>query len=380
MSNTGVLDGNNVNQLHTAPNQAHGPQPGSSKRALEEAALSLEESPAAKRRRPQPDLSTLLPPPSNCEIQLRFQLCRFQGVYRVVRVPFTFTFAHLYRLILLLFGWSGYHGHQAEVLTHVEKYASPGRKGEVKKHRYWKVPPRPARGEEGWVEWYQDYSRHEREPALRVAPKGRKSLGWDFEPHFDEDYEPMSRWERLWKELQVPWKKDDEVTLGDIWAPKSRDNFTNGECSNEEIAIHLEYDLSSSWDVHVTIEADKDGHYMWKVNPPTNRPVITVATGGAPVEDARSDRGELDGKKKKVSNMLFLPDIFERFLKGEVGSEARKTEHAVYDMEEERARQQAAAEERERQRRERQQNQTNGPGDDGEEHHSDGDSYSDEEY
>ena len=66
----------------------------------------------------------LLPQPSDTVIQLRFQLSRFKGVYRVVQLPLSFTFAHLYRLNLLLFGWSGYHLHEFEVLTNVELYSS----------------------------------------------------------------------------------------------------------------------------------------------------------------------------------------------------------------------------------------------------------------
>ena len=62
--------------------------------------------------------------------------------------------------------------------------------------------------------------------------------------------------------------------------------------------------------------------------------------------------------------MLFLPDIFERYLNGEVGSVARRTEHAVFNVEEERARRQAAAEEKERRRQERQQRQHDASEDD----------------
>ena len=74
---------------------------------------------------------------------------------------------------------------------------------------------------------------------------------------------------------------------------------------------------------------------------------------------------EIEPKKKKVSDMIFLPDTFERFLKGEVGSVARKTEHTVYNVEEE----------RERQRQQSLENSA-GEGDD----YSDEESFSDEEY
>ena len=58
--------------------------------------------------------------------------------------------------------------------------------------------------------------------------------------------------------------------------------------------------------------------------------------------------------------MLFLRDIFERYLNGEVGSVARKKELAVFNVEQERARREAAAQERETQRQERQQRQADG--------------------
>ena len=83
---------------------------------------------------------------------------------------------------------------------------------------------------------------------------------------------------------------------------------------------------------------------------------------------------EIEPKKKKVSDMIFLPDIFERFLKGEVGSVARKTEHAVYNIEEERARRQVATEERERQHQQRSENSEDG------DDYSDEEGFSDEEY
>ena len=40
------------------------------------------------------------------------------------------------------------------------------------------------------------------------------------------------------------------------------------------------FGLAASWEVHVTVETDKDGGYMWEMNPPRDKPVVTVAKGG----------------------------------------------------------------------------------------------------
>ena len=45
-----------------------------------------------------------------------------------------------------------------------------------------------------------------------------------------------------------------------------------------------------------------------------------------------------------------MTDTFEKFLKGEIGSVARKTEHAIYKVEEEQARLQALAQQKEQRR------------------------------
>ena len=258
MSSTStVLNNNDINLQHLHPNQRNNVLQGTSKRTLEDAgqASGSVDPPAPKRPRPlyeftptpepEPDPSLTMPPPSQANIQLRFQLSRFKGVYRTVRVPLSFTFAHLYRLILLLFGWSGYHSHQAEVLTNVIKYASPGRTGEVKKHRYWKTPPEPNCREERdeWRDWYFKYGMFYREPAMRVVKTVRYDQ-WEIGPRReDEPVNPNNPLEALWDELVVPKKRDEDVRLADLWAPKNRDNMTGGECENTEIAIKFEYDL-----------------------------------------------------------------------------------------------------------------------------------------
>ena len=64
-------------------------------------------------------------------ISLSFQLAHFNGVYRVVRVPRNYTFAHLHMLVQFLFGWSGGHSHRAEVWSHVALYAKTNKPGEI---------------------------------------------------------------------------------------------------------------------------------------------------------------------------------------------------------------------------------------------------------
>ena len=311
-----ILSDNDTNVPQPPPNQSNSTQQGSSKRPFEDAGQALGSAgPASKRPRPlyeltptpepEPDTSWTMPPPSKHIIQLRFQLFRFKGVYRTVRIPLSFTFAHLYRLILLLFGWSGYHSHQAEVLTNVITYASPGRTGEVKKHHYWKTPPEPNYKEERdeWRDWFFKYGMFYREPAMRVVRTVRYDP-WEVGPRGeDEPVNPNNPVGALWDSLVVPKKRDEDVRLGDLWAPRNRDNMTGGECRNTEIAIKFEYDLGgepvsptlisarrsvdrrpvgfvASWEVHVTVETNKDGAYMWETNLPTSNPVVTMAKGG----------------------------------------------------------------------------------------------------
>lgn len=39
----------------------------------------------------------VLPPPTGSYVRLRFQMAKLKGVYRVVNVPLTFTFANLHK-------------------------------------------------------------------------------------------------------------------------------------------------------------------------------------------------------------------------------------------------------------------------------------------
>ncbi|KAI0349465.1 hypothetical protein OH77DRAFT_1525620 [Trametes cingulata] len=277
--------------------------------------------------------SLAMPAPCDTYIQLRFQLCRFKGVYRVARLPLSFTFAHLYKYILLLFGWSGMHAHQAEVLTHVELYSHAYRPGEIKKHRSFRIPEEPDMYDEPdeWREWILCYAPARRDPAMRVSPRGKSYedawMGKD-PLNMDDPYD------RVWAEIQVPCKKDGDVTLGDVWSLKRRHNISKGQCSNREIAIKFEYDLGASWEVHITVDPDKKGEYLWRIERLRNYPILMTAKGAPPSEDARSYRKDIEPKQKTVPDLLFTHDVFERYLKGEIRSVVRNKELAVFKADE----------------------------------------------
>lgn len=186
----------------------------------------------------------VMPEPSDTYIELRFQLARFKGVYRVARLPLSFTFTHLYKYILLIFGWSGMHLHQAQVLTHVELYSETYRPGEIKKHRSIRIPEEPDRYDdlEAWQHWLWFYSKNSHDPMMRVSPRG-KSYDDDSWLLGNEPWNLDDPWERVMAEIQVPCKKDHEVTLGDVWSRSRAHNISKGECRNQEIGIKFEYDI-----------------------------------------------------------------------------------------------------------------------------------------
>ncbi|KAI0632162.1 hypothetical protein C8Q77DRAFT_905523 [Trametes polyzona] len=254
-----------------------------------------------------------LPEPSDTYIQLRFQLCRFKGVYRIARLPLSFTFAHLYRYLLFLFGRSGMHLHQFEVHSHVELYSDTYRPGEIKAHRTFRFPPEPDRNEDprAWQAWSMLERKGMEDPVLRVGTGQR----YDFDnemmkgkglPPLDMD----SPFDRLWAQVQVPYRRDEEVTLGGIWNADREQNISGGVCCNSNLAIKFEYDLGDSWGVDITVDRDKEGHYRWRTDAPRNWPELIIAKGAPPLEDARNYSKDIDGKRKLVSNLLFMQDSF----------------------------------------------------------------------
>ncbi|KAL6302792.1 hypothetical protein BKA93DRAFT_736155 [Sparassis latifolia] len=341
-----------VNTRDTTTNSAHAAPTCATKRAftghedidaacgvtkksrIEDAASSDAAGESATSTSP-PNPYTILSAPCPTYIQLRFQLARFRGVYRVVQLPFTFTFANLYRFVLFIFGWSGQHAHRSEICTNVVMYSpSNGRKGEIKKYGV-APPPEPDRDEdlEEWFAWMQKWHHPNNNPVMEVVPCGmrnRRPLTYGFE-------DPIS----------YEIKQDHEVTVGDVWSLERDHNASGGECANDEIAIKLLYDLGSSWEVHISVEPNHEGSFGFTYDPPKNVPIIVTAKGAPPIEDAP----ELDAKKKKVSELLFAPNSFAKYLAGEIGTSARKMELAVYNVAEEAKRQRAAAKEREERRK-----------------------------
>ncbi|GBE84903.1 hypothetical protein SCP_0700830 [Sparassis crispa] len=321
-----------VNTRDTTTNSAHAAPTCATKRAftghedidaacgvtkkprIEDAASSDATGESAASTSP-PNPYTILSAPCPTYIQLRFQLARFRGVYRV-------------------------HAHRSEICTNVVMYSpSNGRKGEIKKYGV-APPPEPDRDEdlEEWFAWMQKWHHPNNNPVMEVVPCGmrnRRPLTYGFE-------EPIS----------YEIKQNHEVTVGDVWSLERDHNASGGECANDEIAVKLLYDLGSSWEVHISVEPNHEGSFGFTYDPPKNVPIIVTAKGAPPIEDTHGDvPGELDAKKKKVSKLLFAPNSFAKYLAGEIGTSSRKMELAVYNVAEEAKRQRAAAKEREERRK-----------------------------
>jgi len=202
----------------------HENQPSTQSLSAKKTRLSLGSPPqAASRNRVDP--YTTLPPPSTSYMQLRFQLCGFKHVYRVVQLPLSYTFANLHTLLLFLFGWNGSHLHQSHVYSHVKMYSKNTKPGHMKK--YGRVPPLPE-----WIspdderEIYFWELQHPDSAIYEVVPQGsnrRSGGGHDFR-----------------YETRV---EDQELTLGEVWNVKERQNASQGECTNLEMGIQYQYDL-----------------------------------------------------------------------------------------------------------------------------------------
>ncbi|TCD65101.1 hypothetical protein EIP91_003075 [Steccherinum ochraceum] len=290
-----------------------------------------------KRKKVVREQRRTLPEPCADFIELRFQLARFRGVYRIVRLPLTFTFANLYMFLLYIFGWSGDHAHKFNVVGHVKMYSGNYKKGDIKSCER-PAPPEPDMHEDphGWMAWSADYEMIRREPYVRVKPRREG---------FERKTESHTSWNGD-RQIEMSEERDDaDMTLGEVWHRKKRLNVTKGSCSNSEIGIKFEYDLSASWDVHITVN---DPEKPWfAMDPPNNLPVVVVAKGSPPLEDIdREIYDEPAANKKKVSPLIFDRESFKKYLDGEFGSCARKTELAIYDVNEERLRLRAVAQAR----------------------------------
>ncbi|KAJ7877626.1 hypothetical protein B0H13DRAFT_1565348, partial [Mycena leptocephala] len=240
------------------------------------------------------DPYTTLPPPTTSFIQLRFQLARFKGVYRVARIPLNYTFANLYKLILLMFGWSGDHLHRASVYSHIEMYSGNYKAGHIKK--YGKPAAVPETDDEGMQRYYE-LTRRTDIAEYEVVMKGRSTRlrgRGPFDDYLDD------------AEVRI---EDQNLCLSQVWNQKLRRNGSQGACLNKQMGVIYEYDLGDSWTIHITMED------FFSVEPASNLPVMVMG---------KNKGAELEGSKKSISTMLFDRDVFERYLKGEVTSYAGK--------------------------------------------------------
>ncbi|KAJ7174186.1 hypothetical protein C8R43DRAFT_1102645 [Mycena crocata] len=281
-------------------------QPGTKKARLDVATLTI-------------DPYTTLPPPTTSFIQLRFQLARFKGVYRVAKIPLNYTFANLYRLIVFMFGWSGEHTHRARVYSHIEMYSGNYKAGHIKK--YGKPEPMPEGYEsDELMAQHHELMRRKDIAEYEVVVQGRstklrgRNYFGDFVDNADEVVE------------------DQNLCLSQVWNRKLRRNGSKGACTNKEMGIIYEYDLGASWSVHITMDREED---FFTLPSASNLPIMVVGKnkGAPPIEDVRGDVfGEIEGRHKTIAPMFFERDVFEKHLKGEVSSRAGKTALKVKEL------------------------------------------------
>ncbi|KAJ6530997.1 hypothetical protein DFH09DRAFT_1370654 [Mycena vulgaris] len=240
-----------------------------------------------------------LPPPTTKFIQLRFQLARFKGVYRVAKVPLNYTFANLYKLILFMFGWSGDHAHQAKVFSYVEMYSGNYKAGHIK--RGGKDAPLPDTDDEIMLQ-YNESTRRTDIAEYEVVMMGRSTKSRARRYFFGDDFGDA--------EEKV---EDQNLRLSQVWNQKLKKNGT-------------------AWTVHITMDHEED---FASVEPASNLPVMITGKikGAPPVEDARNEIfGELEAHQKSISAVFFQGNAFERYLKGEITSRASKTALKVREV------------------------------------------------
>lgn len=176
-----------------------------------------------------------LPCPTNTWIQLRFQLNRFPGVYRVVQVPTNYTFANMHTLIQYLFGWSGHHSHKTRVYTNVEMYKSANRKGSIKSYGQARAFP-----EGRFI------------PNLREAMQDQALNWWNISNGETAIYEVVAAGKNQGAHqdsgvyFSDSWQykvEDQELTLDDVWTLNEGSNVSKGEYSNRNIGLIYEYEL-----------------------------------------------------------------------------------------------------------------------------------------
>ena len=155
-------------------------------------------------------------------IELRFQLARFR-VYRIVRLPVTFTFANLHTLIQYMFGWSDSHLHHAEVFPNVVLFDgdSEALVGTIKSCGRCRPTPDWALGDPRLVDDWRRF-QPENQPIYRVQPKVTRRR------------DPID---------DVMIMEEKRLALESIWPHNEANNVSDGECSNAQIGIIYTYDL-----------------------------------------------------------------------------------------------------------------------------------------
>lgn len=264
------------------------PLPGPSRQATEKRPSSNINEAANK------DPYTTLPGVTSSYIQVRIQLARFNGVYRIVRLPLTFTLANLHTYLQYIFGWSNDHLHEFQVHGNVEMYSGVYKQGTMKKWGVCPVPPvdfvnpDSPHYEFEMRLWVMDH----RDSAIwKVVQKGSRKRATK-EMNFFSDYDCSAV------------KEDQDVTLREIWNKNLKQNASAGECSNKQVGIAYEYDLggesplfillqsltplhlTASWTVHITLENE---NAFCSVDPPSNLPVVVKAKGSVNYSSSHVD-------------------------------------------------------------------------------------------
>ncbi|KAJ7625908.1 hypothetical protein FB45DRAFT_1005187 [Roridomyces roridus] len=273
----------------------------------ENRAATVKVEDGAKKTRVETSLTAeTLPPPSSTFVQLRFQLARFKGVYRVIRVPLNYTFANLYKLIIFVFGWHGDHLHRA----HAGHFKRGGKLGP------W--PPGDPLDVDHPLYRIYEMERRQDVAEYEVVMKGGRRREVKEAEYFGDipDTEAIV--------------EDQDLCLSQVWNPKARKNASKGACGNKEVGVKFEYDLGDCWEVHITM----DNEDFFTVKPPSNLPIMVTSKnkGAPPIEDVHHDiLGEIEAHRKTLSALLFYsPNIFARYLRGEVDSVAGKTSLEVH--------------------------------------------------
>ena len=172
-----------------------------------------------------PDPAWTLPAPTRDYITLYITLPRLE-VWRIVEVPVNYSFALLHTFLQFLFGWSNSHPHQFAVYDGIT--ISRTCKGQIEEAGRVLKPDI-----ELFESLYPDHSETHmdrikgEDPIWRVGSSSESS---------------RSQGEDNW----VIEKEEQSVTLGDVWNQEEDQNLsymTDGQSSNEQIAIKYEYDF-----------------------------------------------------------------------------------------------------------------------------------------